>query len=63
MKCPCKDFVDKRKLGCHGFCEDFKAWKKEQDDIKQRRDEDYTSRDCRSTAYSKLVDRIKRRSK
>ena len=34
MKCPCKG-CDHRKLGCHGICKDYQAWKKEDEDKKK----------------------------
>ena len=33
QRCPCKDCFN-RKLGCHGFCKDYQAWKEEHTRIK-----------------------------
>lgn len=36
MKNPCKD-CEKRKLGCHGFCQEYQAWKAELDEVNRKR--------------------------
>ena len=36
MKCPCKGCF-KRKLGCHGFCEEYKTWREWYNRINQKR--------------------------
>ena len=34
MKCPCKDCQD-RKLLCHGQCDQYQAWKKENEAMRK----------------------------
>ena len=36
MKCPCKG-CDHRKLGCHGFCDEYKKWRDNRDEICKKR--------------------------
>lgn len=36
MKCPCKGCTD-RTLTCHGFCDEYKAWKAEREQVNARR--------------------------
>ena len=43
MKCPCKG-CDHRKLGCHGNCEQYKAWAEEREEINRKR---YAAQDAR----------------
>lgn len=37
---PCKD-CDKRFIGCHGSCDDYKVFRTELDRINQLKEEDY----------------------
>ena len=46
MRCPCKNCTE-RKLGCHGTCERYKAWK----DYDQANKNDYKKR-CELDAIS-----------
>ena len=39
MKCPCKG-CDRRKLGCHGFCDQYKEWREWANKINQKRQAD-----------------------
>ena len=39
MKCPCKG-CDHRKLGCHGFCDEYQKWRKWHDSVNQKRQAD-----------------------
>ena len=32
MKCPCR-YCEKRDVGCHGKCSDYKEWKAESDKL------------------------------
>ena len=42
--CPCEGcYPPKRKLGCHGFCEEYRNWKTNLDEINERRSKDYDS--------------------
>ena len=36
MKCPCKA-CEKRKLGCHGFCEGYKEWAAKRQEANRKR--------------------------
>lgn len=36
MECPCKP-CDIREVGCHATCISYMRWKKEQDDIRKKR--------------------------
>ncbi len=35
MKCPCKD-CERRSVGCHGKCDDYKEWKNKHDAVRQK---------------------------
>jgi len=35
MKCPCKD-CEKRYVGCHGDCLEYKEWSSENERLKQK---------------------------
>lgn len=35
-KCPCKGCT-KRKLGCHGFCDQYKEWRDWRDEVNRKR--------------------------
>ena len=63
MKCPCKDCVDKRKLGCHGFCQEYKDWQKWNDEQREKRLKEKSLRECRSAAYANFVTKFLRRKK
>ena len=39
MKCPCKG-CDHRKLGCHGFCDEYQKWRKWHDGVNRKRQAD-----------------------
>ena len=39
MKCPCKGCT-RRKLGCHGFCDQYKLWREWQDKVNKLRQAD-----------------------
>ena len=43
MKCPCKG-CDNRKLGCHGFCEGYKAWSAEREEVNRKRSAEQDAR-------------------
>ena len=43
MKCPCKG-CDHRKLGCHGFCNEYKEWRIEIDERNRNRQKENDSR-------------------
>lgn len=43
MRCPCKG-CDRRKLGCHGRCEQYKAWTASRHEINRKR---YAEQDVR----------------
>ena len=38
-KCPCKG-CEKRKLGCHGFCDQYKQWRDLHDQANKKRQAD-----------------------
>ncbi len=38
MKCPCRD-CEKRKVGCHGTCPEYKEWAEENDRLRKQRQE------------------------
>jgi len=48
MLCPCKD-CEKRVVGCHASCGDYKSWKGEQD---KRREQKYKE----NVTVSALID-------
>ena len=43
MKCPCKG-CDRRKLNCHGFCEEYKAWRGWKDEVNRKKAADQDAR-------------------
>lgn len=39
MKCPCKG-CDHRKLGCHGFCDEYRNWRDWKEGVNRKRQAD-----------------------
>ena len=62
MNCPCKD-CDRRKLGCHGFCEGYQAWKKWNDEKNEKRREEKEKDKCHSKAFETQINRMLRRKR
>lgn len=60
MNCPCKD-CDRRKLGCHGFCKEYKEWQKWNDEKNEKRRKEMNEKDYHSTAFKKQINRRLRR--
>ena len=59
--CPCKDCFEKRKLGCHGFCEEYQAWKKDHEEALERRRKEISKGNCHSKAYERNYNKSLRR--
>ena len=39
MKCPCRGCTS-RKLNCHGFCDEYKAWREWKDEVNRKKQQD-----------------------
>ena len=59
MKCPCKGCED-RKLGCHGFCKRYKAFRDEREEISRKRYEEQKARDTMSERGKRLIIKYRR---
>jgi hypothetical protein len=59
MRCPCKE-CDRRKIGCHGFCEQYQAWKKQEDEKKLAKEQARSNIDIRSNQFKKQILRRRR---
>lgn len=58
--CPCKD-CDRREVGCHGGCEGYKEWAKQNDERNEKRRSQNEKNECRSNAYRKMINKNMRR--
>ena len=60
MRCPCKDcYPPKRKIGCHGVCEGYKAWQEQEAEKKAKVEQERVKSDVRSNAFKKFFDKRK----
>ena len=50
MECPCRR-CEKREVGCHGKCEDYKEWKAKSDKIREAARKDRQNYKLGSIAY------------
>jgi len=62
QNCPCKG-CDKRCIGCHSDCEQYKEWKTDRDEMLAQRRLEYSSHtDKRQMPFWKLYNRQNRNS-
>ena len=54
-KCPCSKVCERRKLGCHGFCEDYQQWRKERDEFLGQKNREKESRFNRPPEKMKYI--------
>ena len=59
MKCPCRGCED-RKLGCHGFCKRYQAFRDEREEISRKRYEEQKARDTMSERGKRLIIKYRR---